>query len=398
MDDLAIFPAPLSTGAYVELAGPDGARRFRKQILSLGELIHPKTGEKLQLDDAWYDKLKQNWDAKVCPIVQFPAADANNQHTEDPLRNLGSVTNLTREGSKVYVDIDVPDPAVADKIGKTILGASAFLNMDYTDSRSGKRCGPTLCHVAATNRPYCTDLAPYREVIAASASAGEDAVVMTPASVPAQPVKEESPAQIKEPVTPPSDGTGDVIVLASPEAPRMTKEEMLAQLKADHGIDVEALEAQSGQRSEMSQLTAALTEALRPAAGTVALTGTDGETVSLSDVVGAVAELAEKNVALTGTVGTLQKDAAEREIDGYIGVGRLLPKSRAKAVEMVLSGDREGLDGFLAPPDQPYVKLNHVEGAAPPQGEQKHQADIDAELVRLSSAPHLAHLFGSGKK
>ena len=79
-------------------------------------------------------------------------------------------------------------------------------------------------------------------------------------------------------------------------------------------------------------------------------------------MVGAVAELAEKNVSLTGTVGVLQKDAAEREVDGYIGVGRLLPKSRARAVTLVLSGDREGLDDFLAPENAPYVKLGDVRG------------------------------------
>ena len=177
-----------------------------------------------------------------------------------------------------------------------------------------------------------------------------------------------------------------------------TKEELLAQLKAEHGIDVEDLQAQAAQRSDMSQLTAMLTEALRPA-GDLQLTAPAGEAVSLTDVVGAVAELAEKNVSLSGTVQGLQKEAAEREIDGYIGVGRLLPKSRRKAVELVLSGDREGLDDFLAPADQPYVKLNHVEGAAPPQGEQRHIEDIGSEVLRLSAvADSLKAHNGSGRK
>jgi len=172
-----------------------------------------------------------------------------------------------------------------------------------------------------------------------------------------------------------------------------TKEELLAQLKAEHGIDVEALQAQAGQRSDVSQLTAALTEALRPASGTVSLTAGDGETVTLSDVVGAVAELAEKNVALTGKVGSLEQDKAERQVQDYIDTGRLLPKARAKAVELVLSGDTEGLDAFLAPADQPYVKLNNVDGAAPPQGEQRHEADIDAEIARLTSSDATSHFF-----
>ena len=361
--DQVIIPSP-SGDDYVELARTRTARGrvFRKHILSLGELIHPKTGEKLQLDEAWYDQLKANFDAGVCDIVQVPLADAQNQHSEDPLRNLGEVIGVERDGNKVYSVVDIRDSDAAAKVGKTLLGASAFLSLDYTDTATGKKVGPALLHHCVTNRPYVTGLGDYEEVIAASA-----------------------------------DGTGDVIVLAQEETAAMTKEELLAQLKAEHGIDVAALEAQAGQRNEMSQLTAALTEALRPAGGTVSLTGGDGETVSISDVVGAVAELAEKNVSLSGTVGVLQKDAAEREVDGYIGVGRLLPKSRARAVTLVLSGDREGLEDFLAPENAPYVRLGDVQGAAPPQGEQRHTEDIDAEIMRLTSAPHTAHLF-NGKK
>jgi hypothetical protein len=310
--------------------------------------------------------MKANFDSGLCDIVQVPLANDKNEHSEDPLRNAGEVIGVEREGGKVYSVIDVRDPEIAERIAdKRILGASAFLSLDYTDTSSGTKAGPALLHHCLTNRPYVTGLDDYEEVIAASA-----------------------------------DGTGEVLVLAQ-EASRMTKEELLAQLKAEHGIDVEALEAQAGQRTEMSQLTAMLTEALKPAAGTVSLTGGDGETVSLTDVVGAVAELAEKNVALSGTVGDLQKDAAEREVDGYIGVGRLLPKTKNHAVKLVLSGDREGLDDILAPEKEPYVRLNHVEGAAPPQGEQKQYEDIDAEVARLTGQAATSHFFsgnGASKK
>ncbi len=387
MGDLAIIPAPPGSEAYVELASDPGtARRFRKHVLNLGPLLHPVTGEKLDLDEKFYQQVERNFRDGLVDHVTVPLANDKNQHVEAPERNAGEVYGLHRDGQKIYVDMEIRDPDVAEKIAnKTILGASAFLSLDYKDSRTGEKKGGAIIHSALTNRPYVLGLEPYRELVEASASAGEDAVVMTPAPIP---VTQASP--------PLSDGTGEVLVLAQ-EAPRMTKEELLAALKAEHGVDVEALQAQAGQRSEMSQLTAALTEALRPAAGTVQLTQpADGE-VSLSDVVGAVAELAEKNVALSGTVGDLRKDAATREVEGYIGVGRLLPKSRSRAIEMVLSGDREGLDDFLAPEGQPYVKLNHVEGAAPPQGEQKHQEDIDQEILRLTTQPDTEHFFSNGQ-
>jgi hypothetical protein len=360
MGDQVIVSAPASAEGYIELGAPAKARGrvFRKHILNLGDL-HYK-GKTFHLDEDWYNRVSRNFESGVS-MTQVPLANDKNEHSEDPLRNTGEIIGLERRGGKVYDLIDVRDPDVAQRIADgRILGASAFLNMDQEDTRTGQKVGPALLHHCLTNRPHVLDLEPYEEVVAATADLEEDGFV----------------------------------VLASPEEPVPTREELLAALKAEHGIDVEELQAQAAQRTEMSQLTAALTEALRPASGTVSLTGSDGETVSLTDVIGAVAELAEKNVALSGTVGELRKDAAEREIDGYIGKGRLLPKARGKAVAMVLAGDREGLDMFLSPADQPYVRLNHTEGSAPPQGEQKHQEDIDAEIMRLTSAPHTAHLFG----
>jgi Mu-like prophage I protein len=363
MGDQFIVSAPTGSEGYVELGATPRARGrvFRKHILNLGDL-HYK-GKTFTLDDGWYGQLEKNFNAGVS-MAQVPLANDKNEHTEAPLANTGEVVGIERKGSKVYTLVDIRDPDVAQRIADgRILGASAYLHMDYEDTRTGQRVGPALLHHCLTNRPHVLDLEPYEEVVAATSSDSEE---------------------------------DEFVVLASPEEPRMGRDELIAQLKAEHGIDVEDLQAQVSQRADMSQLTAALTEALRPAGGAVQLTG-EGEAVSLTDVVGAVAELAEKNVTLTGTVGALQKDAAEREIDGYIGAGRLLPKSRRKAVELVLSGDREGLEDFLAPENAPYVKLNHAEGAAPPQGEQRHTADIDGEIARLTSQAGTSHFFsGNG--
>ena len=77
--------------------------------------------------------------------------------------------DIQREGDKVYTLLDIRDPAAAEKMGKTLLGASAFLHMDYTDTRTNKKVGPTLLHTCVTNRPYVTDLDDYEEVVAATA-------------------------------------------------------------------------------------------------------------------------------------------------------------------------------------------------------------------------------------
>jgi len=170
MTEIGIVPSPDSP--YVELGGTGGVRRFAKHILSVGEtFVHPGTGKPLTVDESWWTDLKKNWDDKVVPICQFPAADEKNRHTENPLMNLGRVVDLRREGQKIMADIEVPDAAVADKIGSTILGASAMLHMDYRDSRSGQRRGKALIHVAATNHPHLVSLDPYRELVAATAQA-----------------------------------------------------------------------------------------------------------------------------------------------------------------------------------------------------------------------------------
>lgn len=357
MGDMVIIPTPRNAEGYAELSRTRQGRLFKKHILNLGELKYE--GQTFNLDDAWFNKLKDNFNSGVCDIVQVPLADAQNRHTEAPERNLGEVVDIVREGNKVYTMLDIRDSDAADKLGKTMLGASAFLHMNYKDTATQKRVGPALLHHCVTNRPYCTGLDDYQEVIAASA-----------------------------------DGTGDVLVLAEEESAVPTKEELLEQLKAEHGIDVEAALAAASAKQDTAALTAAIMDALKDKG--VQLTGGETGDVSPTDVVGAIVELAGKNDALTLTVSKLERKNAENEVDGFISVGRLLPKARNRAVEMVLSG--EGLEDFLSPVNEPYVKLNNeTKGVDPADGETKHVEDLDAEIARLSQENPAIFTKNNGK-
>jgi Mu-like prophage I protein len=325
-------------------------RLFEKHILSKGPLIHPVTKARIDIDDAFVSVMEDNFRASVCPIVQVPLANAKNEHVENPDANIGEVVGIKTRGDKVYALIDARDEQAAARLGKTYLGASAFLSTNYTDTRTNKKVGPTLLHVAVTNRPYVVDLDDYKEVVAASA-----------------------------------DYSGDVVVLtAAPEEPvPLTRDEMLAALKSEHGIDVEALQAAAAKDPDTAALTAAsLVSALRDA-GVVQLSA-DSSAVSLSDVTAAVVELATDNRGLRTEVDELKLARAETEVDGYISDGRLLPKTKDVAVQMALS-NRDGLAAILAPADAPYVALNHQKGIDGPDGEQKREQDIDAELARLTA-------------
>lgn len=168
MAELGIIPSP-DTEGYLELAGNGEVRRFRKHLLSTGPLIHPKTGKIVQVDDAFIRTMQENFNAGVCDIVSVPLADKDNRHSEAPERNTGRVVGLEREGGKVYAVMDIADPEVAGKLGSTLLGASAMISLDYTDTRTGRKVGPTLLHSCITNRPYCVGLEDYSEVLAATA-------------------------------------------------------------------------------------------------------------------------------------------------------------------------------------------------------------------------------------
>jgi Mu-like prophage I protein len=349
MESHVIIPAP--RGDYMELSRTKGyhGHHWRKHILNLGELTHPKTGEKLQLDDDFYSSLARNFEAGVSDIVAVPLANDDNKHVEGPLANAGEVMGITREGDKVFVDLDVRDPAVHSGLKrKTILGASAFLHMNYTDTRTNQKVGPTLLHSCITNRPYVVGLDDYEEVVAATMA----------------------------------DSESDVVVLSQegPDMPR-TREEVLAELKADHGIDVEALQAQASTQTDLGQLSAALTAALGQ--GGVQLTGSaDDGTVTLTDVISAVSELAESRVRQETQIQDLRLTNAQGEVDGYIKSGRVLPAQRDAFVSLAM-GNREMLDALL--PAQPIVALNAQQGQAPPQGEQRQELDIDAEVAKLTA-------------
>lgn len=357
MSDLCIIPAGSGTEGYVELGsrGATGAV-FRKHILTLGPLHYQ--GKTYNLDDAWYTRLAKNFDNHVS-IVQAPVADKDNRHSEDPLRNGGEVIGIERNGDKVYTVVDVRNADVAKGLReKTILGASAMLSMNYEDTRTGKKVGPALLHHCFTNRPHVLDLEPYEEIVAATNDSAD--------------MDFDSP-----------------IVLATEETvPELTRDELVAQLKDKHGIDVAALTQAAEAKVDLS----AVADALRDS-GTLTLAG---EQLTQSDVVGAIVELNAKNQTLSSDVAKLTRKDAQRTVDEYVGDGRLLPKAREKAVAILLSATPEDLDDFLAPEDAPYIKMSAPKGTQGDGDEGgKNDMDVAAETERLAKQ---AQELRDGKK
>lgn len=349
--EYAIVPQSSGAEGFIELARSKQGRLFEKHILNYGNLLYGN--QTIKIDDSFVDTLIDNFNKGICDIVQVPKAGAHNEHTEDPDRNIGEVVGLSKRDNKVYALIDARSDKDAANLGKTLLGASAMMSLNYKDTNTGKKMGPTLLHVAVTNRPYVTNLEEYSEIMSLSgdSSYGEP-VILT-----AAPEKENT---------------------------KMTRDELFAELKADFDIDVPALQETASKAESAIALSNTLQEKL-VGTGVIKLSNDDSE-VSAEDVVSAISTLHDQNVELSNKVDSLieadAKKSAEARVDDLIAKGFILPKKRDTFVALCLS-DAETFESIV--PDEPVVKLSNEEGAD--AGSEKDDAkNLADEIDRIAGS------------
>jgi hypothetical protein len=241
-----------------------------------------------------------------------------------------------------------------------------MMHLNYEDTKTGEKVGPTLLHSCVTNRPYVTGLDNYEEILAATSDRSEDAaVLLTDDTV----VIEKPENEEKE--------MADEVTTNTPAKPSL--DELLASLKADHNIDVSALQAQAGQQDKTAELSKTLLDALT-AAGVVTLSNTDTkDEVKTDTVIAAVQELASSNVALTCRVHSLEQRDAEHVVDGLIEATRIAPAQKDAFVELRLK-DPAMFDKLV--PAEPFVKLSNEVGKTG-VNDADHKADLDKEITRL---------------
>jgi uncharacterized damage-inducible protein DinB len=367
-EELSIFPS--QGDDWVELARVKSGTLFRKHILNKGVLIHPTTKAKINIDDEFVSTLKRNFDNGVCDIVQVPLADDKNQHSESPSLNQGEVVGVEEENGKVYAIIDARTDEARRSLGKTWLGASAMLSTNYEDTSTGERVGPTLLHVAVTNRPYVTGLEQYQEIIAASNSAEDTSLVVYEAE---EVVKEETSEEVQASADRLNDET---LEASSPteENKTMTREELIAAL-AEHGIDVPALQAAADEAEANAALSNQLANTL---AETLELSTNSVDTDTL---VGAIAQMHSEKVELSNRVQGLERAQAEHVVNGLINEGYVLPAQKDVYVELRLTNP-ETFARLI--PSEPVVKLSAMVGQESLDDQAKDDLDIDSEITRLT--------------
>lgn len=340
MATVAVVQSPRSD--FVELARTKQGKLFKKELLRVGRLADPRPGKEgqfLEIDDALLNKLVTNFDAGVCDIVQTPVVGDDNKHTEDPDRNIGEIVALECVGTSLYGTFDVRKEAYKDEVGKTLLGASAMFAPDYKDTRTGKQVGPTLLHVAYTNRPHALGLEPFRELVAASSDQSLD----------------------------------DLVEYTVPQEDPMpqTLEELLEKLKTEHKIDVTDLQAKvkatedkkpDPQPSESDKVLAQLS-ALLAKSGVIKLSKEEEDKPDPAKILEAVTAVTLANETLGTRVGTLEDAAITAEVQELIRQGRILPAQKDAQIKLCKS-NRELFDELV--PAEAIVKLSQEVGVDGP--------------------------------
>ena len=355
MDKTFLVSSPDLKG-FVPLSATTAEKHlYRKQILPMnGSFTHPSDkSTSIHIDKAFADTLVKNFRAGYCDTVQFPLVDDKNRHSEDPERNLGQVVDLSYDETGVYATIDVRKHA--SDIGSTILGASALMHLNYEDTRTGTKVGPTLLHVAGTNRPYLTKLKPFERVALSNADTETEMVLLTPS--------DES------------------------ENTTMELSAIKQVLKDEHGIDLDDLTARA---DGSAKIVTALSNVIK-AANTddfVALSAADEDAPTLEEVgQGVVAlsrrsvEQAEQIVELSAKVETFETAQAESEVDAAVKEGKILPAQRDAYLELRLSNS-EMFQKLL--PEVAIVSLSEDGVTSHERTPNQPLEDAAAEVERLA--------------
>lgn len=316
---------------------------YRKQIFKMNShFIHPSNPKvKIKTDKTFAEKLSQNFKS-TGNIVQLPLCNDKNEHVEGPDKNLGRVLDVEYNDKGVYAIIDARKNA--EDFGKTFLGSSAFVDLNWTDKQTGEGVGPTLLHVAVTNRPYLTNLDEYSEVTKLSADNNDEEPVLLTLSEEENKPNQEAQREAEQPRDNEEETSMDITSVTA-----WLKEQGLEPVKS---VEYAELQSRANEAAKLSETLAETSTKLQLS---------ETEKLSVEKVAEALVELSDANESLSTEVETLKKDrdelklsAATLEIDDYVRKGRILPAQKEPMLKLYLS-DRDTFDALL--PSEPLVSL-----------------------------------------
>jgi hypothetical protein len=356
---------------FVPLARTKTGRLFRKELLTFGTYAHPNVkGAKLVIDEKLAESVVKNFNDGVCDIVQVPLANEKNEHVENPDANLGEVIGMeigvNSKGQKaVFATIDARKHA--EDLGKTILGTSAFLHLNYVNTKTGERVGPTVLHACATNRPYITGMDNYEEIAASNPTDGEMVFLSLEDE---EPAVEETPAETPEPEATSTDSESDTSSkepaqgLTPQEDPHMelTFDEIKATLKDNFGVDLD----------EVQELALSAVEAQNALA--LSQQSESEKDATIATLTGQVTDQETRLSATESELTKMRTKAATDEVEALVKAGKVLPKQKDVMIALALS-NREQFEALV--PDDSIVQLTEKGVETHDAPDTTKQAEID---------------------
>lgn len=131
-----------------------GLGKFAKDIVRVGEWIHPVTGQEVKFDRARLQKLAANTARYLENGNKIPFPDG---HSFDAMKNLGDWPGPFIVHEDALVGVVQPKAAgVAEKLSDGSIDAvSAYIDVDVTDPK-GNSYDEVITHVCATPYPVIT--------------------------------------------------------------------------------------------------------------------------------------------------------------------------------------------------------------------------------------------------
>lgn len=329
-----------------------GGNLFRKQLLKIGEWVHPNDpSRKLTITRDLIRKLVENFRRGVLDKVPVP-----DTHTRSALANTGYVVGLEEAEDGLYGILKIEDETALEKLKRGLIpGISVSFTENYTVKETGEKVGPVLIHAALVDNPYIKGMRDFEPV-----ALGDD------------------------------EDSEHVPYVEGKEDDKMELDQLLTALKEEHKIDVTALQDQVKELEQARKDLATATETLDKIQQAV------GEKIELSDDMGVVdavkqlvseVERAEKETTeLADRVAKLEEEGRKR--DAKEAVGELVREGKVALADVEhyekLYLSDKGLFESITKTLKPVVDLSErgvTDTEEPGSGD---SFDAEAEIKRIT--------------
>jgi hypothetical protein len=156
MDSAAIL-TPLDRGNVVSL----GNRQWRKRVLPIDDVEYQ--GRTLHFTKDYLASLEAAWRDRAYDQVPFQLATTKNEHTNDPERTRGWITDMRLEADGLWVTLDPTEAGEKVLKENPYLGVSARIVENYPRS-DGKFFPAAMQHVLGTLDPRIPGLGAWQAI------------------------------------------------------------------------------------------------------------------------------------------------------------------------------------------------------------------------------------------